>query len=154
MAVGAVRSRQATGRPGTPVIPAAWSQAPRTVIGKTWTSKCEIRHPGGGKGAFNQTTGTYPITKPAPHFTGKARVQVLNAQDREHLIADEPITTVAYLVAVSIDATAVKVDDVLTVTCLDANGDLTLVDHELIVKSFSRGTLAWERDLICIDRLG
>ena len=121
---------------------------------KTWTSRCTIRRPGGVKGAFDTETGTYPITQPAPHFAGKARVQVLNAQDRQTLIADEPVTTVGYRVVITVEATAVKVEDVVTITCLDANGDPTLEGHELIVKAFARGSLAWERDLICIDNLG
>ncbi len=149
-----MRPIQATGRAGTPVIPAGWSTAPRVVVAKTWTSKCEIRHPGGTKGAFDESTGTYPVTEQAPHFRGNARVQVLNAQDREDLIADQPVTTVGYRVSISVDATAVQVEDVVTVTCLDANGDLTLQDRELVVASFSRGSLAWERDLICIDDMG
>lgn len=148
-----MRASQHVGRPGTPVIPATWSEAPRTVVGKTWTSQCEIRHPGGVKGIFDATTGTYPLTPHTPHFTGKARLQVLDAQERANLVAAEPITTLAYRVSVTVDATAVQVEDVLKVTGLDANGDPTLVDHQLVVKSFSRGSLAWERDLICIDHV-
>lgn len=150
-----MRSRQHVGRPGTPVIPKTWSKAPRVVFEKTRTASCTIRHPGAAKtGPLNQTTGTYPMDPPAPHFSGSARVQVLNAQDREQLVGGEPVTTVGYLVCISIAADEVKVDDVVTVTCTDDNGDPLLTNHELIVKSFATGSLAWERDLICTDNLG
>lgn len=149
-----MRSRQAVGRPGTPVIPSKWSQAPRVVIEKTWTACVEIRHPGGTKGAFNATTGTYPATPHEPHFTGDARIQVLNAQERSQLIAEDPVTTVGYRVVVGLDASEVAVEDVVKITGVDDNGDPTLINHELILRSFDRGSLAWERDLICTDNLG
>lgn len=150
-----VRARQHQGRPGTPVIPQSWSQAPRVIVGKTMTGRCEIRRPGAVKSStFNTTTGTYPMTPPAPHFTGPTRVQVLNAQERAQLVGDQPVTTVGYRVVVPLDANLVEVDDVVTVTCTDDNGDPVLVDHELIVRSFAVGSLAWERDLICTDNLG
>lgn len=148
-----MRPQQALGRPGTPVIPDIWSTAPRVVIGKTLTATCAIRHPGGVKGAFNSTTGTYPITPHAPHFTGAARVQVLNAQEREQLVADQDVTTVGYRVVVPLEADQTQVDDVVTVTVVNEHGDPVLPDHDLVVTSVATGSLAWERDLICTDNL-
>lgn len=150
----AVRPTQATGRPGTPVIPAAWSQAPRVVFSKTRTAWCAIRRPGGVEGTFNPTTGTRPITPNAPHFTGSARIQELTAQDQAKLVAEQQVTQTSYLIAVALAATQVAVDDIVTVTCFDNNGDPILTDHEFTVRSLSRGSLAWERDLICTDYLG
>ncbi len=123
-------------------------------MGKTRTASCEIRDPGGTKGPFNETTGTYPTVPFPPHFTGTARVQQLNAQDMAKLVAEQQVTETGYLVVVDLSADQVKVGDVVTITTLDDNGDPALVDHELVVRSFGRGSLAWERDLICSDNLG
>lgn len=149
-----MRATQAVGRPGTPVIPGQWSQAPRTGFAKTRTARITIRRPGAVKGAFDDTTGTYPMVPPEPHFTGTARIQARDAQPAELLVADQEVTTTGYLVAVPLDATQVQVEDIVTVTDLDCNGDEVLVGHELIVRSVATGSLVWERDLICTDDQG
>lgn len=149
------RPQQALGRAGTPVIPPGWQQAHGAVVAKTWTVGCEIRHPGGTKtGPLDPTTGSYPVTANTPHFSGNARVQALSLQDTARLVADQEITTAGYLVAVDLSADAVKVDDVVTIVTVPADADQTLVDRSLTVKSVVRGSLAWERDLVCIDNLG
>lgn len=136
------------------MVPGQWSQAPRVVFAKTRTACVTIRRPGGAKGPFDDTTGTYPVTPEAPHFTGSARIQLLSTQAAQQLVAEQQITTTGYLVTVSLDATEVQVDDVVTITGSDDNGDPITVDHDLVVRSLSRGSLAWERDLICTDDLG
>lgn len=143
------------GRPGTAVIPPNWSRAPRVVFEKTRTGACAIRHPGADKvGPLDTTTGTYPMTEHGPHFTGSVRVQALSTQEQQHLTAEDPVTTVGYRLCVSVTADQVEVEDVVTVTCFDDNGDPLLLDRELIVRALAVGTLAWERYLICSDDLG
>lgn len=150
-----MRPTQATGRPGTPVIPDGWAKAHRTVAVKTMTATCTIRRPGGTKGAFNSTTGTYPITPNAPHYTGPCRIQVLPIMSGQRDTAEEQITVAGYLVTVELDASAeTLVDDVLTVTAPGDNGDPLLLDRDLVVSGIALGSLAWERDLTCIDSLG
>lgn len=149
-----MRSRQHTGRPGTQVIPDRWQGTHGRVIAKTWTVCVEIRRPGAVKGAFNPTTGTYPMTPPAPHFTGMARVQALATRDQAQNAADQAVTELRYLVAVSLEANEVQVDDVVKITGVKDDSDQTLVNREVTVSSLARGSLAWERDLTCIDDLG
>lgn len=149
-----MRPTQAVGRTGTPVIPSRWSGAPRAVMAKTRTACVEIRHPGGTKGPFDPTTGTYPVVPHAPHFTGSARIQVRDAQSAEQLVAEQEVTTTGYLVAIDLSATDVAVEDVVTITGLDDNGDQVLLNHDLIVRAIAKGSLAWERDLTCTDDLG
>jgi len=150
------RPRHAQGRPGTRVIPADWSATHRPVTAKTMTATCSIRHPGGTPGEFDPETGTTPVVPYPPHAPAlSTRIQVLSLQDQEAIAGDEQVSTVAYLV--TIDATAaaeLALDDLVKVDTVDANGDPTLVGRELSVDSLTRGSLVWERDLICTDNLG
>lgn len=153
-----MRAQQSVGRPGTPVIPAAWSQAPRVVMAGTRTAQVALRHPGAATGDFDPATGTYPGAQNAAYWTGTARVQASpvfggGAKD----IAGEAVTEVAYLVAIDVTADdpagALQVGDLVDVTALDDNGDLSLVGRTLTVQSIARGSLAWERDLVCVDQI-
>lgn len=149
------RPVQATGRPGTPVIPTAWSEAPRTVVEAALTGTCEIRHPGGTPGVFDPVTGTKPVTPFPAYFTGPCTVQVLPALEQQAMSGGQQVTTVGYRVTVAYDAAAaLKVGDLVKVTAVDANGDPTLVGQVLKVQSFNRGTVAWERDIYAVDDLG
>lgn len=153
------RPRQATGRPGTQVIPSKWSQAARIVIGKTRTGCCTLRHQGSTPGDFDSETGTYPDAVPhAGYWSGTCRVQVApllggQAQDA----AGEPVTTVGYMVAVDVKADdpddEIRIGDLVRVDALDDNGDPSLIGRDLTVVSIARGTLAWERDLGCLDQV-
>lgn len=153
-----MRPQQALGRPGTPVIPANWSDAPRNVMAGTRTGACELRHPGAATGPFDPDTGKYPGAPNDAYWTGTCRIQAAPVfGGGQEDTAGEPVTTVAYLVAVDLEADdpsdQVRVGDLLTVTGLDDNGDPTLVGRDLPVQSIARGTLAWERDLVCVDHL-
>lgn len=124
----------------------------------TRTAQCGLRHPGAASGAFDPATGTYPGTPNAAYWTGTARIQaapVFGGGERD--AAGEPITTVAYLVAVDLDADdpvdQIRAGDLLDLTSLDGNGDQTLAGRTLTVQSIARGSLAWERDLVCVDQL-
>jgi hypothetical protein len=149
---------QSVGRPGTPVIPADWSTAPRIVMAGTRTGQCGLRHPGAATGAFDPATGTYPGAERTAYWTGSCRIQATPIfGGRPEDAAGEAITTVAYLVAVDLDADdpadQLRVGDLVRVSALDDNGDQTLIGRDLTVQSIARGTLAWERDLVCVDQL-
>lgn len=154
-----MRARQHTGRPGTPVIPARWSEAPRTVMAKTRTGCATLRHQGSTPGDFDPVTGGYPdaVAEPA-YWTGTCRVQaeaLLSAI--AHDVAGEDVTTVGYLVTVDVNATdpadELRIGDLIRVTDLDPNGDKSLIGRDLTIISIGRGTLAWERDLGCLDQI-
>lgn len=150
-----MRPRQATGRPGTQVIPTGWSDAPRQIMRRTWTAAVSIRHPGGTQGPFDPDTGTYPSVPFPPHYVDGARIQVLSTQEQEQLVAEDEVTTVAYRVVVDLDtSTETRVGDVVLVDSLDTSiGDPLTVGQELVVRSYGVGSMAWERDLICTLQL-
>jgi hypothetical protein len=136
------------------VIPTKWSQAPRTVFAKTWSASITIRRPGGTKGPFNETTGTYPITPYAPHYTGTARIQRLSTEAQEQLVAEQQITTAGYQITTDLAADGCDVNDLVHVTAVDDNGDPDLPGTDLQVHSIGSGSLAWERVLIASINLG
>lgn len=147
--------RQSVGRPGTPVIPADWSAAPRIVMEGTRTAAVALRHPGVATGAFDPATGTYPGAQEAAYWTGTARVQAAPTfVDRD--AADEAITARAYLVTVELEADdpdgELRLGDLVDITGGDANIDPTLIGRSLTITSVARGSLAWERDLLCVDQ--
>jgi hypothetical protein len=143
----------AQGRPGTEVIPTGWSDAHRPVVDQTHVSVCSIRHPGGTAGTFDPDTLQYVGgTANAAHFAGPCRVEDLPADEQFRVVADEQIPLVGYVVILAYDAApAAKVDDIVTITTVDDNGDPTLVGKQLVVDSIKRSSLAWERVLICTE---
>lgn len=150
-----MRPTQSTGRPGTPVIPPNWTEAPRTVAVKTMTATCTIRRPGGTQGAFDATTGTYPTTPHTPHYTGPCRVQVQPIFSGQRDTADQQVTVAGYLVVVELEGSdETGVDDVVKITSPGEHGDPAMLDREMVVSGIAVGSLAWERDLTCIDNLG
>lgn len=137
------------------MIPDGWQTTHGTVVAKTWTIGCTIRRPGGTKtGDLDQTTGTYDITANPPHFSGNARVQALSVEETARLVAEQELTSAGYRVVVALTADDVAVDDVVTFVTVPTDADQTLVNRQLTVRAVTRGSLAWERDLICIDHLG
>lgn len=149
------RPRQAQGRPGTPVMPAAWSAGHRPVVEAAFTASCEIRRPGGTAPAFDPVTGASTSTPHAAHYAGPCSVEILPALEQEALTGDQQVTTVGYRVTITYDAAPqLRVDDLVKITAVDDNGDPTLVGRALKALSFARGSVAWERDISCVDDLG
>lgn len=149
------RQQQAQGRPGTPVLPAAWSAGHRPVVEATYTAACEIRHPGGTAPTFNATTGASSSTPNAAHYAGPCDVEVLPALEQAAVTGDQQVTTLGYRVTVAYDAAPqLKVGDLVKITAVDDNGDPTLVGQVLKVQSFARGSVAWERYIYVVDDLG
>lgn len=149
------RPRQAQGRPGTAVMPAVWSAGHRPVVEAAFTASCEMRRPGDASTILDPTTGkTTRVPRPV-HYAGPCSVEVLSAGEQEALTGDQQVTTVGYRVSIAYDvAPELRVDDLVKVTAVDDNGDPTLVGRVLKVLSFARGSVAWERDINCVDDLG
>lgn len=138
------------------VIPPGWAVHHRPVAAGAMTASIAIRPPGGIPGEFDETTGRRGPTVPLPaHYTGPARIQSQPVfGTREAVSGGQEISTLTYLVAIELEgADGCKVGDLVKVTAVDDNGDPTLVDRTLTVAGVARGSLSWERDLLCIDDL-
>lgn len=122
------------------------------------TATVSFRHPGGTPGTFDPDTGKTPVVPYPPYYTGPSRIQAMSTTAQQALSAEEQIARLSYLVTVPWDGAGgpddFAVDDLAHVDAVDANGDPTLVDRELTLTSVVRGSLTFERDLICTDELG
>lgn len=135
------------------VIPADWSAHHRGLLAGTRTATVTLRRPGGTPGAFDPNTGTSTSTPFAAYYTGPARIQVLPSNDQVRMAGEQESSTLGYQVTLDHEVIGVQLDDLLTVTAVDDNGDDELVDRELTVQSIERGSLHWERRLLCTDDL-
>lgn len=149
------------GHPGrsTPVIEPGWAATHRPIVEGTFGATISIRRPGGTPGVFDPVTGTTATTPFEAHYTGSARVQVLPALEQTRVAADQELTTVGYRLSVAYDAdiepvTGGVVNCLVDITAVDENGQPSLVGVTLTVRSIERGSLAFERDLLCTDDLG
>lgn len=145
--------RHHTGSGRRAVIPPDWSAHHRQVVDETHTATVTLRRPGGTRGAFDRASGTYPMTPNAVYFTGPARIQVLADTAQVALVAEQESSSLRYAVMLDHAASGIQLDDLCTVTAVDDNGDASLVGRDLTVESIARGSLHWERRLICTDDL-
>jgi hypothetical protein len=139
-------------RPGSQVIPAGWSAHHQPVAEGTMTARCTIDRAGDGPPVWNDDTGAYdPIPRVVLHADVPCRIQ----QWKQPLVADvgqQELTTHHYLIPVPVYITDVAVgQQVLVTTNPD---DPSLVGRRLDITDVQRGSLAWERDLVCLDHLG
>lgn len=134
-------------------IPADWSAHHRLVLAGTRTATVALRRPGGTPGAFDPNTGTYPSTPFPAYYTGAARVQVLPAAEQDQLAGEQQVSTLGYAVTLDHEVLGVQIDDLCTIADVDDNGDTELVGRGLTVEAVQRGSLHWERRLLCSDNL-
>lgn len=143
--------RQSTGR-GTAVIHRDFTDALRTRAESTHTGKCAIRHPGGTVGPINPTTGKKDVVPFPSHFTGSCLIERLPASETVPVSGDEQVPTVTYTVAVGAAAASdTHTGDLVTVTEVGDNGDVTFVGKVLIVDSIDRDTITAERVFRCSE---
>lgn len=135
------------------VIPEDWSDHHRGVVAATHTATIALRRPGGTRGAFDDATGTWPITPFPSYYAGPARVQVLDAGEQERTAGEQEISTLGYAVMLDHAVDGMQLEDLCTVTEVDDNGDPWLVGRALTVKAMETGSLHWERRLLCTDAL-
>lgn len=147
--------RHHTGSGRATVIPADWAAHHRPVAAGGMTATIAIRLPGGTP-SFNEETGQTTTTPFAPYLSGRARIQVAPVFGGGETVAGgQEITTVSYLVALELEGSdAIAVNHLVDVMGVDDNGGTDLVGRTLKVESVARGSLLFERDLVCIDDLG
>lgn len=142
---------------GTRVIPEGWAAHHRPVAEATMTATVRLTHAAGDAtpGQVDPTTGRRTGSEATHYFEGAARIQAQPSVGRDAVTGDQMVTTVGYLITLTLDGTSdAAVDDLVEVTAVDANGDPSLVGRVLQVEGVLRGSLAFERDLYCTDNLG
>ena len=137
------RPRQATGRPGTPVIPADWETAHAHVVHAALRGRVALTDPAA---PTQEWVDDQWITTPATPYASEvpARVQRLAAQSRTVVTADDQELVVDHLVVVPWGMAEVSAGHLVTVT---ASTDSALVGQVLRVEYVAYGTERFERDL-------
>ena len=138
-------------RPGSHVIHPDWEQRHRLTATATMTALCVIdREDPDGTPVFDPVTGTTSRPR-VTVYSGPCRVQRRSVAESERQSGDQEVTTADYLVVIEHDADPVQVADRVTI---GDSSDPTLTGRALTVSAVMRGSLRWERDLICVDDLG
>jgi hypothetical protein len=146
--------RHHTGSGRARVIPHDWSAHHRPVLDTTHTVTVTIRPPGGTLGTFDPVLGTRPVTPYPVYYTGLARVQLMvRAQDQIRNAGEQQVSTIGYQVTLDSEVTGIEIGYLVRVTELDDNGDVSLIGRDLTVEAIERGSLYWERRLLCSDDL-
>lgn len=139
------RPTQATGRPGTEVIPHNWETAHRVVLEGTLRGRVALREPGTQQGWSDAEEQNVAVAK-APYATAvPARVLALSGQARVIQLADDTEVIADYLVV--IPAHHVVAGGHLVDITDSTDPDLT--GRALRVEKVARGTERFERDLFC-----
>lgn len=125
------------------------------MLETTRTATVTLRAPGGTPGTFDPATGTRPSTPFGAYYTGTARIQSLAGTGGEvdRLVAEQQVSTMDYAVTLNSAVTGVQLGHLVRITAVDDNGDTTLVGRDLTVEAVLRGSLHWERRLLCTDDL-
>jgi hypothetical protein len=139
-------------RPGSQVIPAGWSAHHRPVAEKTFTARCTIDRAGTGAPVWNATTNAYdPPARVVLHTNLECRVQHWRKFAQVDTVGEQRVSTHEYLVQVPITVTDVELDQQVRI---DACEDASFVGKRIVVTDIHRGSLMWDRALLCIDNLG
>lgn len=133
---------------GSRVIHRDWEAHHRPVLETTWTATVTFRR-FSGPPVFDPETGSTSRPKSVV-YSGPCRIQHHETTSAGSTVAGaEKITSHDYQVSGPVEMD-LKVDDVGTV---DTCNDPTLVGRELTVTDIQRGSLLFQRDVICTDNL-
>lgn len=141
------RPRQATGRPGTAIIPKRWETAHAAVLVGALRGRVSLADPDAAGGEPVWENDQWVTTPAGPYATAvPARVQRLAGQARTVVTAEDNEVVVDHLVQVPADVADVREGHLVTVT--DAT-DPQLVDQVMRVEHVAVGTERFTRDLFC-----
>lgn len=141
--------------PGTRVIPVGWSAHHRPTVEGTWTATCLIDKAGTGPSVWNPVThSTDPPPRIVLYDNLGCRVQQRTMPQQDALNAEQQVSTHEYLVVVDIKVAGLEIDGEHQVLIKTNPDDPDMAGRRLTVTDIQRGSLMWERDLVCIDNLG
>lgn len=133
---------------GHRVIPVGWEAHHRPVLETTWTATITFRR-FVGEPMFNPATGSTTRASLVV-YSGPCRIQHHETTSAGSTVAaGQEITSHDYQVSGPVEMD-LKVDDVGTV---DAANDPTFIGRGLRVIDIQRGSLLFQRDVICTDNL-
>ncbi|HEY0889368.1 MAG TPA: DUF6093 family protein [Nocardioides sp.] len=140
------RPTQATGRPGTPVIPADWETAHRVVVERAMRGRVSLRIPGTTQ-VWSEEDQEMRTVPRAPYAVDvPARVLELNGEAKVIRTGEDTEIVVDFLVTVPAGRDDVATGHLVTVT---TSTDPLLTGTTLRVDHVGRGTERFERDLYC-----
>lgn len=148
------RPRQSQGRPDTRVIPKNWESEHGKVASRTHNATVQIytASEDNSAGSLNEDLTRTSSTPPELVYTGPARIQVQNAQQKSAEVGDQSQITLDYLVALDRDVAGADDVTVRSVIKVIESPDPSLVGAlRLYVAQVERGSVRFERDLICVD---
>lgn len=132
--------------PNTRLIHRLFEQHHRPVADQQMTAECRIHRPSSTPASWDDETGRNIYPEPAVVYEGPCRVQ-READATPVTVADKTTAVGGYRVTIPTDTDVVQVNDVATVTA--CCGDPALVGKQLKVRDARRGSITWQRDLIC-----
>lgn len=133
------------GRPGTPVIPAAWQAIGATVFADTFDCTVKVG-PAGGAPAWNEATGQTETPMANPIYDGPASISVAANSTATVDVADDQIPLVRYLVELPVDTAAITDEHFVLVV---ASPDPMLTGRRLDINAVVRGSRRFTRLLLC-----
>jgi hypothetical protein len=134
-------------RPGSRVIPVGWEEHHQATAEGAFTATVELTDPDASSEVWNPAERRYDVTPAVPYYVGPGRAQQLNMPQVAD-VAGQPVSTHDYRVSISKSVAGVRIGHRVKVT---AATDASLVGRTLTVTDVLRGSLTWQRDLICVD---
>ena len=140
---------------GTRVIDDRWADHHRPVVRQTQTATCTIREAGTVAGDFDPVTGTRQQTPHPDHYAGTCSVEALSNSEQNAITGSQELTERLYRITLDFDAAPdTEVNHLVKIGSVGRNGDPTLAGRTLRIRSMTRGTTVWDRELIASDDLG
>jgi hypothetical protein len=140
--------------PNTRVIHPDWSNRNRPVAEGAMTGECIITEAAstGTVAEFDEVLGVSAVATATVVYRGICRVQRAIATESHPTVADREVTLRDYYVMLPVagpGATQVAVNHIVEFSSMP--DDPTLVGRTMRVRGDRRGSLLWQRDLVCED---
>lgn len=141
------RPTRAHGRPGTRVIPAAWSTDHAAVVARTLTCQVKIVPPGDGTPAYDRANHQSVTPEATPVYTDAAEIMLVTDTARLVDAAGETLPVRRYEVKLLAAAAGIEPGHIVTVTDAAGDDDLDRPGVRLVVDAVERGTQRFSRVL-------
>lgn len=124
----------------------------RAAMRRLMSDTCTISRGGSAEPTYDETLREMVAAAGTAVYAGPCRVKARPTEDRVVELGETTVSLRSYVVSLPIDATGIKVDDVVVVTSSALDGDL--VDKQMRVLDVQAGSHVTARRLICEEVLG